>query len=80
MTAPGMAVNRKTRESKPNELTGPSLPNKIPKSCRRDVGQAAIRQSVEMDTSLGEPSRVSGRLRHAVDPRFNRPLTRLGSP
>ena len=57
MTAPGMAVNRKARESEPIELTGPLLPNKIPKSCRRDVEQAAI-LSRWMDTSLGEPSRV----------------------
>src|SRR5262245_47684719 len=31
-------------------------------------------------TTPGEPSRVSGWLRHAADVRFNRPLTRLGSP
>src|SRR6185436_17502751 len=39
-----------------------------------------ILRAMDNDKSFGEPSRVSGRLEHAVDARFNRPLTRLGSP
>jgi hypothetical protein len=43
-------------------------------------GEKTLASGQYVATNLGEPSRVSGRLKHLSTQCLNRPLTRLGSP